>query len=221
MYIVVVYRSPPLVSTFYARLKIISQCVPKIKNRKLYIWPLFTCINKTFDTGHLIHVTWLPLRVVRPRKSVYFFVRFSLSDERTWVSSQENSIGADSESLLTAQPSHIWWDYKNYTRDIFYAYCDIEPSCLHSLKCHFPYNPIYPHPCLDDSNYSYPSLIRKGANVCDHSAIYRKLFAVEWVSDEQNKCKLQKHKLTVIYTTSTRVWCFLMWNSFSGPNRSR
>ena len=45
---------------------------------------------------------------------------------------QENSIGADSKSLLTAQPSHIW--HKNYTQDIIYALCAIEPSCLHSLK---------------------------------------------------------------------------------------
>ena len=37
----------------------------------------------------------------------------------------------------------------------------------------------------DDSNYSYPSLIRRGTNVCDHSAIYLNVTAVEGVSDEQ------------------------------------
>ena len=61
--------------------------------------------------------------------SVYFIVRFTLSDERTWATWQENSIGADSESLLVAQPSHIWWYYKNYTQDINYALCAIGPSC--------------------------------------------------------------------------------------------
>ena len=85
----------------------------------------FTCINRTFDTGHPIHVSWLPLHVVRLHNSVYFVVRFILSDEQTWVTWQENSIGADSESLLVSRPSHIWWDYKNYTQDIIYALCAI------------------------------------------------------------------------------------------------
>ena len=162
-----------------------------MKKRKLHIWPIFTCVNMTFDTGHPIHVNWLPLRVVRSRNSVYFVVRFPLSDECTWVSWQENSIRADSESLLTAQPSHIWRDYKKFTHDIIYALCVIEPSLLHSLNCHYLHNSIYPYPCWDDSNYSYPSLIRRGTNVCGHSAIYRKFFSVEWVADEQKNvsCK--------------------------------
>ena len=163
----------------------ITVCPGKIKNRKQYIWPIFTCINRTFDTGHPIHVNWLPLCVVRSRNSVCFVVRFALSYERNWGTWQENSIGADSESLLVAQPSHIWWDYKTYTQDIIYALCAFETSCLHTLKGHYPYNSIYPHPCWDDSNYSYASLLGRGTNVCGHSAIYRKLIAVEWVSDEQ------------------------------------
>ena len=166
----------------------ITVCPGKIKNRKLYIWRIFTCINRTFDTGHPIHVNWLPLRVVRSRNSAYFVVRFPLSDERNWVTWQENSIGADSESLLAAQTSHIWWYHKNYTQDIIYALCAIGPPCLHSLKGHIPYNLIYPHPCWDDSNYSWPFLINWGTNptnACGHSAIYRKSIAVEWVSDEQ------------------------------------
>ena len=195
----------------------ITVCHGKIKNSKPYIWPFFTCINRAFDNGHPIHVKWLPLHVVRSRNSVYFFVRFTLSDGRTWATRQENSIGADSESLLVAQPSHIWWDYKNYTKDIIYAFCAVEPSCLHSLKGHNPYNSIYQHPCWDDSNHSFPSVIRRGANVYVHSAFYRKLIAVEWVSDEQKKCKLVKHKSNVISTTCTRVGCFLMCHSFSGP----
>ena len=165
----------------------ITVCTGKIKNRKPCIWQMFTCINRIFDIGHPIHVNWLPLRVVRSSNSVYFVVRLPISNERTWVTWQENSIGADSEWLLTAQPRHIWWFYKNYTQDIIYAFCAIEPSCLHSLKGHHPCNSIYPHPCWDDSNYSYPSLIHRGTNVCAHSAIYRKLIAVEWVSDEQKK----------------------------------
>ena len=193
----------------------------KIKNRKLYIWRTFTCINRIFDTGHPIHVNWLPLRVVRSRNSVYFVVRFPLPDERTWVTWQENSIGADSESLLTAQTSHIWWYHKNYTQDIIYALCAIEPPCLYSLKGHYPHNLIYPHPCWDDSNYSYPFLIHWGTSVCGHSAIYRKSIAVEWVSDEKKKCKLRKHNSTLVSMTCTCVGCFLMWHSFSGPNRAR
>ena len=157
------------------------------QKQKIIYLTNFTCINRTFDTGHPIHVNWLPLRVVRSCNSVYFVVRFTLSNERTWVTWQENSIGADSKWLLVARPSHIWWDYKNYTQDIIYALCAIEPACLHSLKDNYPYNSIYPHPCGDDSNYSYPSLIRRGTNVCGHCAIYQKLIAVEWVSDEQKK----------------------------------
>ena len=199
----------------------ITACPGKIKNRKLYIWPIFTCINRTFDTGHPIHVNWLPLCVVRSRNSVYFVVRFTLSYESNWGTWQENSIGADSESLLVAQPSQIWWDYNTYIQDVIYALCAIETSCLHSLKGHYPYNSIYPHPCWDDSNYSYASLLRRGTNVCGHSAIYRKLIAVERVSDEQKKCKLLKHKLKVNSTTCTRVRCFRVWHNFSGPNRAR
>ena len=141
----------------------ITVCLGKNKNGKLYIWPIFTCINRTFDSIHPIHINWLTLRAVRSRNSVYFAVRFTLS----------------------AKHSHIWWDFKNYTQNIIYALCAIEPSCLHSLKGHYPYNSINKHPCWNDSNYSYPSIIRRGTNVCDHSAIYRKLIAVKWVSDEQ------------------------------------
>ena len=117
-----------------------------------------------------------------------------------------------------ALPSHIWWDYKNFTQYIIYALCAIEPSCLHSLNGHYPYTSIYPQPCWDDS---YPSLIRMGTDVCSHSAIYRKFISVEWVSDEPKKCKLQKHESTVISTTCTRVGCFLVLHSFSGQNRAR
>ena len=119
------------------------------------------------------------------------------------------------------QLSHIWWDYKNYTQDIIYALCAIEPSFLYSLNGHNPYNSINPHPCWDDSTCSYPSPIRKGTNVCGHSVIYRKFNSVEWMSEEQKKCKLQKHKLTVICATCIRVGCFLMCHSFRWPNRAR
>ena len=132
------------------------------EKQKLYIWPIFTWINRTFDTGHPINANWLSLRDVRSRNSVYFVVRFPLSDERTWVTWHENSICVDNESF-TAQPSHISRDYTNHTQDIIYALCDIEPSCLHYLNGHYPYNSIYPHQRWDGSNYSYPSLIRREA----------------------------------------------------------
>ena len=159
------------------------------KNRKVYIWSIFIRMNRKFDTGDPIHR--IPLRVVRSRNSVYFVVRFPLSEERNvhgcLDTKRESSIGDDSESLLAARPSHIWWDYKNYAQDIIYALCAIEPSFLHSLNVHYPYNSINPYPCWDDSNYSYPSLIRRRTNVCGHSAIYRKFIVVEWVSDERKK----------------------------------
>ena len=88
---------------------------------------------------------------------------------------KKNSMGADGMPLPTAQPSHIWWDYSDYTQDIIAALCAIEPSCLLSLNGHYPYHSIYPHPCWGDGNYSDPSLIRRVANICGHSAIYRKL----------------------------------------------
>ena len=52
--------------------KYITVCPGKIKSRKLCIWPIFTCINRTFDTGHPSRVNWLPLRVVHSHDSVYF-----------------------------------------------------------------------------------------------------------------------------------------------------
>ena len=85
---------------------------------------------------------------MRSRNSVYFVVRFTLSYERNWGTWQENSIGAYSESLLVAQPSHIWWEYKTYIQGIIHELCAIETSCLHSLKGQYPYNWIYPHPGL-------------------------------------------------------------------------
>ena len=44
----------------------------------------------------------------------------------------------------------------------------------------------------DDSTYSYPSPIRKGTNVSDHSVIYRKYNSVEWMSEEQKKMLVAK-----------------------------
>ena len=129
-------------------------------------------------------------------------------------------VPTDLVKISVKEATHMGFHY-NYTQDIIYALCAIEPACLHSLKDNYTYNSIYPHPCGDDSNYSYPSLIRRGTNVCGHCAIYQKLIAVEWVSDEQKKIKLLKHKLKVISTTSTRMGCFLMWYTFSGPNRAR
>ena len=114
-----------------------------------------------------------------------FVVHFPQSDERTWVTWQENAIEADSESFLMEQPSHIWWDYKNSTQDIICAICAIKTACLHYLNGHYPYNSIYPQPYWDDSNYSYPSLIRRGTNVCGHSAIYWKFNWVERVLVEE------------------------------------
>ena len=58
-----------------------------------------------------------------PGKTVF------LIETAPWVTWQENSIGADSESLFSAQPSHIWWYYKDHTQDIIYELCAIEPSC--------------------------------------------------------------------------------------------
>ena len=166
-------------------------CSGRIKNTKLSIWPIFTCVNRTFDTGYPVCVSLLPLCFVRSRKSVHFLVRFPLSDERTWVARQEYSIGADGESLLTTQPSHICWDYKIYTRYLIYAFSAIQPSCLHSLNGHYPHCSIYPHQCWDYGNYSYPSLIRRKPLSAATPQFYRKFTSVDWVSGEQKNvsCK--------------------------------
>ena len=165
----------------------ITVCSGKIKNRKLCIWPIFTCINKTFDTGHPIHVNWLPLRVVRLRNSVYFVVRFPISDERTGVTWQENSIGVESESLLTGTTQPYLVILQELHSGHYLCTLCYWTTMFTVLKSHYPHNSIYPHPCWDDSNYSYPSLIHKGTNVCGHSAIYRKLIVVEWVSVNKKK----------------------------------
>ena len=57
--------------------------------------------------GHLAQenpnqVTLLLVRFMRLRTSVDFLVHFPLSDERTCVTRQKNSIGVDGDSLLTA-----------------------------------------------------------------------------------------------------------------------
>ena len=194
-------------------------CSGGIKNIKLYIWPIFTCVNRIFDTGYPVHVSLLPLCFVRSCNSVHFLLLFPLSDERTWVARQENSIGADGESLLTTQPSHIWWDYKIYTRYLIYAFSAVQPSCLHYLNGHYPHCSIYPHPCWDYGNYSYPLWIHReplSAATPQFTGNLLSGLSVGWT-----KCKLQKHKLTVISTTCTRMGCFVIWHSFSGPNRAR
>ena len=157
----------------------------RIKNIKLYIWPKFTCVNMTFHTGYPVHVSLLPSCFVRSRNSVYFLVRFPLSDERIWVAQQENSIGADGESLLTTQPSHIWWEYKIYTLYLIYAFSAIQPSFLHSLNGHYPHCSIYPHPCWDYGNYSYPSVIRRKLLSAATPQFYWKFTSVDWVSGEK------------------------------------
>ena len=47
-----------------AYLHIITLCPVKIKNRKLYIWPIFTCINSTFALAQqcLFYCTFHPIR---------------------------------------------------------------------------------------------------------------------------------------------------------------
>ena len=111
-----------------------------------------------------------------------------------------------------AQLSHIWWDY-NYTQDIIYALCAIEPSYLHSWNGHHLYNWIYPHPCWDDITYKYPSLIRKGTNVCGHSVIYRKFNSVEWMSEEQKNvsCKnINKQWFVQLAYAWDVFWCAMV-----------
>ena len=157
----------------------------KVNTIKLYIWPIFTCVNRIFDTGYPVYGSLLPLCFVRSHNSVYFLVRFPLSDERTRVTRQENSIGADGESLLTTQPSHIWWDYKIYPRYLIYAFSAIQPSCLHFLNGHYRQCSIYPHTCWDYGNYSYPSVIRRKPQSAATQQFYGKFTSVDWVSSEQ------------------------------------
>ena len=83
----------------------ITACPEIIKNRKLHIWPVFTCVNRIFDIGHPIHVRLLPLRIVCSRNSVYIAVRFPLSDERTWVARQ------------------AWWRHQMETFSALLAIC--------------------------------------------------------------------------------------------------
>ena len=91
--------SPLLLNIFYVSLTIISRCAPEeSKHTKLYIWSMFTWVKRTFGTGNPNRVTWLPVRFMHLRTSIYFLVHFT----RTCVIRQENSMGADGESLLTA-----------------------------------------------------------------------------------------------------------------------
>ena len=143
-----------------------------------------------------------------------FRCTFPISDEHTWVARPENSIGGDGESLLTTQPSHIWWDYKIYTRYLIYAFSAIQPSCLHSLNGHHPHCSIYPHPCLDYSNYSYPSLIRRKPLPAATPQFYRKFTSVDWVSSEQKSvsCKNMNWQW---FPRLTHAWDFLWYDIVS------
>ena len=92
--------------------------------------------------------------------------KFSQSVERTWVTRQENLIKADDESLLTAQPSLIWWDYKNYTQNITYTLCATETTCLHSLNGHNPYHSIYSQPQVVWQHYTPFALLLGESKAC-------------------------------------------------------
>ena len=152
MYIVVVYRSPPFGQHLLCMFNnYITVCPGRIKNWKLYIWPILTRINRTFDTGHPIHVNWLPLRVSRSRNSVYFVVRLPLSDERTWVTRKFNRSRQRVAPHGTTQPYLVRlqeFNTRHYSCTLCYW------KCLYALNGLYPYNSIYLHPCWENSNYS-------------------------------------------------------------------
>ena len=78
---------------------------------------------------------------------------------------------------------------------------------------------FYKHTFWDDSDYSYPFLIRKGVFAATPQFTGS---SIQWNECRMNKnLKLQLHKLTVISATCTPVECFLMCHSFSEPNRAR
>ena len=55
-----------------------------IKAQKLYIWPMFTWVNKKFVTDNPSQVCLLTARFVRWRNGVYNFVCSPVSNERTY-----------------------------------------------------------------------------------------------------------------------------------------
>ena len=58
--------------------------------------------------------------------------------------------------------------------------------------------------------YRSPPLVNSFYACCGHSAINRKFIVLEVSVEWTKKCKLQKHKSTVISTTCTRVGCFMV-----------
>ena len=141
------------------------------------------------------------------------FVHFPLAYERTCVTRQENSTGADGESLLTAWPSHIWWDDKDNTQCIIHVLYAIETSCLYYLNGHYQYRLSYPWPCWD------PSIILQGlmsqSPFCGHSAVPEINLRGVGIG-QTKKFKSQKHKLTAFSTLCRSVGRFVIWHTFSG-----
>ena len=104
MYIVIVYHIPALISNFNACLAIISR-LGESKTENCISDQYLPALTGLFDIGHPIHVSFLPFRVACSHNSVYFVVRFSLPDERTWVARQ------------------AWWRHQMETFSALLAIC--------------------------------------------------------------------------------------------------
>ena len=203
-----------ILSKYYIFNYYITMCPGRDKHRKLYIWSNIPELRGHLTKENPNQVSRLPMRFMRLCASVYFLVYFPLSDERTCVTRQGNSIAAGGESFLMAQPSHIWWGVKDCSKYIIHSLCSIKTPCLHSLNGHYPYCLSYPCPCWDDGTYGYPSLIRQGhlshRPFCGHSSVPEINLRGLSIGRTIN-VSYEKHKLTVFSMLCLSVACFVTW----------
>ena len=131
----------------------ITMCPGRII-RKLYIWLMFTWVKRTFDTGNPNRVTWLLVRFMHFRTSVYFLAHFTLSDERTCVTRQENSIGADGESSSRHNPA-IFGEMTRIVHNTLFMHFVLFKQHVYILLMAIVSYPC--GTCWDNGNYSYPN----------------------------------------------------------------
>ena len=172
-YIVVVYRSPPLVSTFYVYLTIITRCVPGESN-------IQNCIFDQYLpelTAHLIPVIRYPIQVIFGASGAFcalahqriFPCSFPLPEGRTCVT---------------------WKFNRGRQRITSHGITQSNLVSLHELHTKY--------------------------YICGHSALVGNLH-------QRNECRMNNNKLKNInWQWFPRLGMFfLMWHSFSGPNRAR
>ena len=194
-------------------------CSGRIKHRKC-IFDQYTWVKGTFGTGksqpsYLTSGAFYVFAQQRPFPCIFLpiwwaYLRNStrkFNRGRRWVTThgitQPHLVRW--QGLYTMHYSCILWHWNMFT---FFKWPLSVPFEL-------------PMTMLGERWLELPNFNSSGTSVRDFCVRFvatpqcRKLTYALWVLDEQ-KCKLQKHKLTVLFTLCRSVGCFGVWYSFSG-----